>query len=661
MPNTSDTILAKLPHLSVSELEELVRYHNDAYFQRNAPEISDELFDKLVETLRRKSPDSLMLQQVGSDLLSQASVLHPRPMLSLDKCYDDETLKKWFDKIKGDAIVMPKIDGVACSLHYNRQGHLVLGATRGDGLKGENITANVMRIADVPKTLPVHTIENIITKGENTLEVRGEVHMKLSRFKKLYAESFANPRNLAAGALKQKEAAKSEAYGLSFFPYDVRGTTLATEEEKFGLLKTCGFILPELSKVSTAQEVVDAYHHLAKRRESLDYEVDGIVVRTNLVSEQVRLGETAHHPRFAIAYKFQGDNALTPLVTVEWSVGRTGTITPVAIVKPVFVSGATVSRASLHNLGMMRKLGLKEQALVEIVRRGGVIPHVERVIEASGNPFEVPTHCPSCNGPVHIEGDFLMCANPKGCINIAVMRLKHFCSVVDIQGFGEKLLHTLVEQGLVASPADLYHLTLEDLLPLERMGETLANKLLEHLKSHRKMSLATFVTALGIREIGVTVAEVLAEHFKTLSALQLATKDDVSALHGIGPSIAEALVTGLTEHDEEIKRLLHVIEIMPVLRKTPGDTSHPFYGKSFVFTGKMAKLERKQAQNWVREHGGHTPSSVTSSTDYLVVGDEGSPLLGSAEKSTKQKEAEKLIAKGSQIQIISETDFLHKA
>ncbi len=652
----STELLAQLSHMDADQLEQLVRHHNVAYFAQNAPEITDEAFDKLVEALRVARPESPVLDEIGVDIAEGGAanfdaVVHKRPMLSLDKCYDDATFLKWREKIRGPVIAMAKIDGVACSIHYDAHGHLVLSATRGDGKQGENVTANVSRITDVPTQIAKHVL------GEDGLEVRGEVHMKLSRFKKHYASQFANPRNLAAGALKQKEMEKSAAYGLSFFPYDIRGAALASEQEKFGLLKELGFSPPHIVVCNDDKDVIEAVRTFAKERETLDYEIDGVVFRADRISEQERLGETAHHPRFAIAYKFQGDSAQTELVDVEWSVARMGVITPVAIVRPVFVSGATVTRASLHNLGMFKELALSKNARVEIVRRGGVIPHVERVLAPGGEPFAVPTACPSCGGPVIEDGDFLRCEHPERCPQVIVSRILHFCAVMDLEGFGDRLVQTLVSTGLVKKPADLYGLQINDLLPLERMGKTLATKLVASVNAKREVTLPVFLTALGIGEIGPTVAATIAQQYPDLHALLQATQGELAHIFGIGESIANALVEGLRLYRDDIEALLDVVKIVRE-KKIEADPSHVLFGKSVVFTGKMATLERKEAQKKVQQVGGKTPSGVTSSTDYLVVGDEGSPLLGEHAKSTKQKEAEKLVQQGAKIQIITEASFL---
>jgi DNA ligase (NAD+) len=652
MPNLSpvqaqsEKLIKDLPQFSADELEYWVRHHNEAYFAKAAPEISDEAFDKLVETLRMVKPDAAVLEELG-ERPAEKSLVHKESMLSLDKCYDDETFQKWREKVVGPLVAMPKIDGVACSLHYDAKGHLALGLTRGDGRSGEDITQNVRRIRDIKGQVDPSVAKDF--------EVRGEVYMRISRFKETYEAEFANPRNLAAGALKQKEASKSEAYQLSFFPYDIRGTRLESEREKFDLLTRLGFNVPPLVFDGDFKAVVK---DLFDKRDKIDFEIDGVVFRVDSIAEQARLGETAHHPRFAIAYKFQGESAQTHLVDVEWSVGRTGVITPVAIVKPVFVSGATVTRASLHNVGLFRKHQLSQNALVEIVRRGGVIPHVERVLRSEGEILLPPENCPSCGKRALVDGDFLRCSVPAECEQIQVGRILHYCSVLDIEGFGEKWVRVLIERKLVKSLADLYRLKKEDLLVLDRMGPVLAAKMADQIEEKREVELWQFLCALGFAEIGPVVARALVQHFESIEAMRTASKEEIMTIFGVGESIADALIEGFALFATEVDDLLGQVRFTEKVAQAAGDVNHPLFGKSVVFTGKMAYLDRKEAQKRVLAVGGQTPSSVSASTDYVVIGDDGSALLKGGVKSTKHKTAEKLVADGASVRIISETEFL---
>lgn len=658
----SEELLAKLARLSESELAELVIFHNRQYFLENNPLITDEAFDKLVETLRYNNPHSPVLSQIGAGSKEREKsfgqeVVHTRPMLSLDKCYDDQTFSKWVSKIHGDLVAMPKIDGVASSIIYAKSGELIEAATRGDGRVGEDITDNIKQIKAIPQILDIKLLKENMT--EEVVEIRGEAYLPISRFQRLYAEEFANPRNLAAGALKNKESEKSKSYGLEFLPYDIRGIGAQSEVQKFQLLERLGFIAMPWRHVGDINQARQTFHDFYDMRLRLDYETDGVVFRANQKNDQDRLGETAHHPRYAVAYKFQTETAQTELIEVLWSVSRTGTITPVALVKPVFLSGATISRASLHNYGIFKSLELREKSLVELNRRGGVIPHVERVLSSKGALLEAPSSCPSCNSSVVIEGDFLWCSAKDKCTEAAIRSLIHFAHVIDLEGFGEKIMRRLFEQGLVKSFADIFRLSLGELKTVDRMGDVLAQKLIDHLNKKRELELATFIKALGIEEVGTNISEIVAANFHTLAAIRAVTLKDLTSLHGIGERIAEALVAGLLERSDEIDELLKEIVVKDYEEsRAKSDVGNPLYGKSVVFTGKMAHLERKSAQELVKKLGGYAPGSITAKTDFLVIGDEGSALLGQGAKSTKQKDAEKLISQGSALQIITESEFL---
>ncbi len=655
----SQIMLDSLPELSQAEISSLIAYHKRKYFVDADPEISDEAFDKLVEALKFIDPDAEILSQIEEDAGFRNEIIHQRPMLSLDKCYDNQSFFKWAEKINGDLVAMPKIDGVACSLIYSPKGHLLEAATRGDGRVGENITKNIKMIVDIPQLLPGLAS---LAHSEQSIEIRGEVFLPLSRFREGYAEDFANPRNLAAGALKQKEQEKSKAYGLRFFPYDIRGTEAKSEQEKFAILKACGFSMMPWNAVNNDENAALVYNEFEKKRDTYDYEIDGVVFRANELTDQARLGETAHHPRYAIAFKFHGESAQTELLGVEWSVSRSGTITPVAIVNPVFVSGATVARASLHNLRIFQSLDLCENSLVEINRRGGVIPHVERVLMKKGLPLSVPTECPACHSKVIIDGDFLFCGDKKNCEEVVVARLVHFCHVIDIDGMGEKIVRKLFRHGLLKQFKDIYCLTADALSSLERMGELSASKLIQEIEQKKQLDIAIFLRALGIDDVGTNIAELIAMNFHSLDRIRQLRVEDLTAIHGIGERIAHSLVEGLSELSDEISILISHLTVSDFNEQiSEGDESNPLYAKSFLFTGKMAHMDRKSAQDLVKKLGGKAPGAMSEKIDYLVIGDDGSALLGQGNKSTKHKAAEKLLARGSAIKIISESEFLKMA
>lgn len=624
--------------LSVAELEREIRRHNKLYFELHKPEISDYDFDRLVERLRKLKPDSPVLSEIPPEATEKEfkKVRHLSEMLSLDKCYNDEDLEDWASKFEGDVIASPKIDGCATELRYNDKGELVLGATRGDGLIGEDITLNVQMIPGIPKK---------ISKGP--LEIRGEIYMKLSVFKK-YSGTFANPRNLAAGAIKQKDPRKTAEYQLSFFGYDVLGLKLKTEREKFELLKSFHVPIVEVKPVKK-DKMKEAYDYFLSKRDRWDYETDGVVLKANLIPEQERLGFTAHHPRYAIAYKFQGDSGVTTLKEVEWGVARTGVITPVGIVEPVELSGATVTRVSLHNYGMMKELGLRRGSKVVMMRRGGVIPNLESVAEAGrGVPFEAPKKCPSCGAPTEVRDDFLYCTNKHGCRKAKMEELEHFMKTIECDGFGEKLIEKLYDNGFVQDPADFYTLKKEDLLELERMGDVLATKLIGNIQAKRELPPDVFLRSLGIRELAKHTSKLLMQQFGTLEKIMKVSEEELSAIHTVGPIIAKEVVEGLKKRKDLIQKLLKHVTVGAV-RESPLQKG-PLAGKKFLFTGALLAMERGKAEKLMEEKGGEIASGVTQDLDYLVVGDGGGA-------GSKLEKAKALQTKGAKVKIISETEW----
>jgi DNA ligase (NAD+) len=653
-PNTPVVSDDGFSSLSIEELEARIRHHNHLYWDLAQPEISDYDFDRLVSRLKALQPASAVLSEMGPTPGGRAGteVVHAAPMLSLDKCYADEDLNDWAAKLEGEVMVMPKMDGIAASLRYDAKGRLVLAATRGSGLQGDDITVNARTIRDIPSTVP-----------EGEIEVRGEIYMRLSVFAD-FAADFSNPRNLTAGAIKHKDPARCRAYSLSFGAYDLLGTSLPTEEEKMKRLRAMGFA-PVTHELTKRDQLREAYERFATRRSSLDFEIDGVVFKANRVDEQERLGSTAHHPRYAMAYKFQGDSGTTVLRRVEWSVARSGAITPVAHVEPVTLSGAEVRRASLHNAGFVEKLGLLHQppgAKLVLTRRGGVIPKVEFVAQPApaetaknAETIELPIRCPSCGGPVRQEKDFLYCAKPETCRGAIISAIAHYCAALDILGFGDKLLAQAYDQAVLRSPVDLYLLTEEKLLGLERVGKKLAQKLIKEVNSRRGVPLATFLRALGIDELGRHVSEILEEKYGTLDRVRGATAEELSAIHTIGDEIATRVVSGLKAKAALIDALeKHVSIPSPAApEKAAAAKSGALSGQSFVFTGTLLGLDRRTAQKRVQALGGETPDGVTRTLTFLVVGD------GAEErKSSKQVKAQKYIAEGAPLKIISESEFL---
>lgn len=647
---------------TTEDLEAAVRYHNWKYWVEATPEISDYEYDRLIETLRVRNPDSPVLDQVGEAGAVSADgerhelgdkVTHQRPMLSLDKCYSDEDLHKWYDKFEGGAVASPKIDGVACSLRYDASGRLELAATRGNGRVGELITNNIRHVEQVPEALPVGPVE-----------VRGELYMPLSVFREEFAEQFANPRNLTAGAIKQKDPTKTAGYRLRFLAYDLDSEAdlhPETELDKARVLSTLGFT-PVDSIYADRDDGPATYQQYLAQRDAFDYETDGVVFRANQVAEQARMGATSHHPRYALAYKFQGDSAASVLREVEWSVSRTGAINPVAIVDPVVLSGASVTRASLHNLGIMEKLGgeagLTVGSRVLMMRRGGVIPHVEQVLERGDGQVTLPDVCPFCEGPAFRQEDILMAEHRPSCSATRLGILQHFVKVIEAKGFGPKLLLQLIESELIEEPADFFEISVDQLLTLERVGTKLAEKLVSQIDARRQLPLNVVLTALGIDELGPVVARTIAEALGTLEALREATAEQLAEIHGVGEVIAKNVVDGLVSHADALARLTAHVAVLAVEKPPEPEAGGALEGLSFLFTGTLESMKRKEAQAVVQALGGRAPSAVAASLTHLVLGDGDLERFNNGWRSSKLKKVEKLNGEGAEIRVIGETEFL---
>lgn len=630
--------------MKIKELEKEIMKHNIAYWDSNKPLISDEDYDKLVSELKVKYPKSPILKSFGPTQTFGNPVKHNKPMLSLDKKYDAAGIKKWHRTFVGAAIVSPKMDGLAVSIHYDDKGRLYLAATRGDGIKGDDITDNVKTIKGIPHQL----CQN------GPIEIRGEIYMKLSNFSK-HKKDYSNPRNLAAGAMRHKDPKKCAAVNLSFAAYGISGGWFS-EEEKLLHIRSLGIPTVEFSFVAL-KEVEAACAEWVERRNDLDYEIDGIVFKADDCYEQDKLGSTSHHPRYAMAYKFQGDTGKSVLKDIEWSVSRTGIITPVAIIDPVNLSGAEITRVSLHNLSIMKELGLLESDYgcdVVVTRRGGVIPHIESIEvfnDVPCNKIYVRESCPCCGYIAIVIGDFLYCTNKTlTCKDQVVGKIEHFCKVIDIQGFGNKIIEKLYDNNYVTSVEDIYSLTEDVYITLPKVGSKLAKKLVKEVNSHTSMPLSTFLRSLGIHELGKHVSKILEEKYITLDKVLDVKEDELANIPTIGETIALSVVDGLYHNKDVIDGLLQFITITkPVKEKQSSDRLKDL---SFLFTGKLLAFSRKDAQKMVQDQGGDTPSSITKGLNFLVVGD------GSKAISSKQKKAQKFNDGESHIQIIDEHRFL---
>lgn len=651
----------------VSELRSLIEYHNRRYYQLDDPEISDAEYDRLMAELveieekypELRTPDS-PTQRVGAAPLEKfQSFTHLTPMLSLANVFWEEEIVEFDERVHrfinyaGDIeyVGEPKLDGAAVNLLYEN-GVLAKGATRGDGAVGEDITQNIKTIPSVPLTLSDG--RGVADRGvgiPERVEVRGEVIMEVEHFQKLNERRlkageppFANPRNAAAGSLRQldpritaRRPLQFLAYGLGFISKPV----FKTQWEILQALSVWGFRVHSMNRLlKNVSECIRYYREMMDNRHSLPHEIDGVVLKVNDLSLQERLGAVTRSPRWAVACKFPAQEETTTIEDIKVQVGRTGVLTPVAIMKPVRIGGVTVSRASLHNQDEIDKKDIRIGDTVLVRRAGDVIPEVVKVIvsrrKGDERIFKMPSTCPECGSEVvRLPGEVA-----HRCVNLSCPaqikeRIIHFASRsgMDIEGLGEKLVSQLVDKGLVKSLSDLYTLKFEDLVNLERMGEKSARNLLSAIERSKNPPLAKFIYALGIRHVGETTARVLAERFVTLENLMNAGEDDLLNIKDIGPEVAGSIIRFFREHANrktlEDLRMYGVVPVSP--RVEPQETiHHPFAGKNFVLTGTLRSMTRAEAQRLIREKGGNTSDSVSKKTDFVVVGDAPGSKLAKA-------------------------------
>jgi len=636
------------------ELRRQLREANHRYYVLDAPTLSDAEYDRLFRDLTQleeahpelRTADS-PTQRVGAQPSEKfAKVQHRRPMMSLGNVMSDDELVE-FDarvhRLLGDDPVAyvfePKLDGLAVTLTYE-DGRFVQGATRGDGQFGEDVTANLRTIKSVPLQLQAG--------APSVLEARGEVFIPKADFARLNAEreaagepTFVNPRNSAAGSLRQLDPRETAKRPLSMFFYDVGETgelRFSSHWEKLTRLKDLGLRTnPENKLARSLDEVRAHYADLLRRRHEVPYEIDGTVVKVDSEDQRRRLGTVSRTPRWAVAYKFPAEEEATTVEDIQVSVGRTGALTPVAFLAPVHVGGVTVARATLHNEEEVRRKDVRKGDRIFLRRAGDVIPEIVRVIAEARPPeglpeFLMPTHCPACGAEVHREGAITRCTN-LSCPAQLHGRLRHFASrgAMDIEGLGDQTCSQLVERGLVKTPADLYALSREQWLDLERMGDKSVDNLLAALERSKKTSLRRFIYALGIRQVGEATARALALHFKSIDRLLDATLDELQGVRDVGPEVAQQIhdFTQTAENREAVRRLLAAgIHPAPEVVESRG----PFAGKTVVLTGSLTALSREQAKAEIERRGGRVSGSVSRKTDLVVAGeDSGSKLKKAAE------------------------------
>lgn len=658
----------------VNELHDLLNQYGYEYYVQDNPSVPDSEYDKLLRELidieeahpEFKSPDSPTVRVGGEVQFSFEKVNHDTPMLSLGNAFNEQELRRFDQRIReqvGSVEYMCelKIDGLAVSLKYV-EGRFVQGLTRGDGTTGEDITENLRTIHAIPLKI----------NEPLSFEVRGEAYMPRSSFIRLNEEKekneeqpFANPRNAAAGSLRQLDPKLAAKRKLSVFLYSVNDFTdfdATTQSGALDELDRLGFKTNhERMRVGDIEGVLEYIEKWTKQREQLSYDIDGIVIKVNDIEQQDEMGYTQKSPRWAIAYKFPAEEVVTTLQDIELSIGRTGVVTPTAILDPVRVAGTTVSRASLHNEDLIHERDIRIGDSVVVKKAGDIIPEVVKSIterRPEGTlPYSMPTHCPSCDHElVRIEGEVaLRCINPK-CQAQLVEGLIHFVSrqAMNIDGLGTKIIQQLYHHNVINDVADIFYLTEDDLLPLERMGSKKVENLLKAIEDAKANSLEHLLFGLGIRHLGVKASQVLAEKYETMDRLLEVTEEELISIHDIGDKLAQSVVTYL--ENEDIKALIEKLKYKNVNMvyngiKTSDIEGHPdFKNKTIVLTGKLQQLTRKEASAWLELQGAKVTSSVTKKTDLVIAGEDAGSKLTKAEKfGTEIWTEEQFVAKQNEI------------
>ncbi len=656
----------------IEKLREEIEYHNYRYYILDQPEITDAEYDRLMRELEKleeqyselRSPNS-PTQRVGASPLEEFEIVrHTLPMLSLANAFDESEAKDFDKRVKkflGTSeeipyVAEPKFDGLAIELVYER-GQFVVGSTRGDGVNGENITQNLRTI----KTLPLQLIQREIPVPER-LEVRGEVIMQLKRFKELNRKReergeppFANPRNAAAGSVRQLDPKITAERPLEIYFYalgEVRGWTFKTQWEVLKTLPKWGLRTnPHGRKCKNIEEVLDYYHEMNEKRETFPYEIDGTVIKVNSFDLQTRLGEIARSPRWSLAFKFEPKQETTKIKDIKPQVGRTGALTPVAMMEPVRIGGVEVSRATLHNQDEIDRLDVRIGDTVVIQRAGDVIPEVVQVITSkrtgTEKKFKIPSKCPVCGAEVIKEEAIHRCIG-LDCPAQLKGRIKHFASkrAMDIEGLGVKLIDQLVDKGLVKDVGDIYYIKKEQLIALERMADKSAQNIIEAIEKSKIKPLSKFLYALGIRNAGETTAEDLARHFPRLEDFFHLSEEDLMEVQGIGPEVAASVhqFFGDKKNRESIDRLKKAgVKVIEPKAKEKGKLS----GKTFVFTGTLKTFGRDEARTLVESMGATTASTVSKKVDFVVVGEDPGSKFDKAKelriKTLTEEEFKKMI------------------
>jgi DNA ligase (NAD+) len=656
----------------VEKLREEIEYHNYRYYALDQPEISDAQYDLLLRKLEKieeqypelRTPNS-PTQRVGAPPLEEFEIVrHTLPMLSLANAFDETEAKDFDKRVKKflgtsedvEYVTEPKLDGLAVELVYER-GQFIVGSTRGDGVNGENITQNLRTI----NTIPLQLIRKEIQVPER-LEVRGEVIMQLKKFRDLNRKReqmgeplFANPRNAAAGSVRQLDSKITAERPLEIYLYalgEVRGWTFKTQWEVLKTLPRWGLRTNlHVQKCKNIEEVLDYYHEMNEKRETLPYEIDGTVIKVNRFDLQTRLGEISRSPRWALAFKFQPKQETTKILDIIVQVGRTGALTPVAVMEPIKVGGVEVSRATLHNQDEIDKKDVRVGDTVVIQRAGDVIPEVVQVIESKRTgkekKFKMPSKCPVCGAEVIKEEAIHRCIG-LDCPAQLKGRIKHFASkrAMDIEGLGVKLIDQLVDKGLIKDVADIYYISKEELIELERMADKSAQNIIDAVEASKTKPLSKVLYALGIRHVGESTAEDLVRRFPRLDDFFHLSEEGLMEVEGIGPEVAASVhqFFGDKKNKESIERLKKAgVKVIEPKVKEKGK----LIGKTFVFTGALKSFGRDEARNIVESMGGMTASSVSKKVDFVVVGEDPGSKFDKAKelgiKTLTEEEFKKMI------------------
>jgi len=644
----------------IESLRDKIRHHEYRYYVLDDPEISDAEFDKLINELKKLeaqhpelvTSDSPTQRVGGKPREGFVKARHSSPMLSLDNAYSEEELRDWERRVhelsgRTDVEYMCelKLDGMSLALRYHG-GQLERGITRGDGNEGEDVTANVRTVRSIPLSIKKEKLKKA-SIPEN-FETRGEMLMPTAAFRKLNEEraqqglaTFANPRNFTAGTVRQLEPGVTAQRRLDYFPYmllqDGR-TYFDRHSRTMDALETAGFkVNPHRKLAKNLDEVWKFIQSWEQKRDSLPYEIDGIVIKVDRTALQQELGFTGKAPRWAIAYKYAARGGVTQIEDIVPQVGRTGKLTPVAWLKPVPIGGTTVSRATLHNMDEIERLGVRIGDWVEVERGGDVIPKVVKVVDDETHPrgdksFEMPEHCPVCGGNVVRtpgEADH-RCVNAN-CAAKLQGTILHFASrhVMNIDGLGDALVNQLTERGMVKNVADLYRLTKDDLLKLERMGDKSAQNVLDEIGKSKQLPLERVIYGLGIRFVGERTAQFLAEHFGSLDAIMKASPEELEEVNEVGPRIAESIVEFFSdEHNRQLVNDLRKAGLTLTGQKKEKGTK--LAGKTFVLTGTLARHSRDDAKKMIEDAGGRVSGSVSKKTDYVVAGEDAGAKLDKA-------------------------------